>query len=123
VKAVNSDILVLTDKPSAPRNVRPIEVDSSFITVAWDAPAADGGSPVTGYVVEKKDSKRGEYMFVSQVDSATMQLKAIRLFEGVDYMFRVFAENPAGLSSPCETDKAITAKQPYGENCQLTHFV
>jgi len=105
----------LTDKPSAPRNVRPIEVDSTFITVAWDAPAADGGSPVTGYVVEKKDSKRGEYMFVSHVDSSTMQLKATRLFEGVDYMFRVFAENPAGLSSPCETDKPIKAKVPYGK--------
>jgi Fibronectin type III domain len=91
-----------------------VEVDATFITVAWEAPSTDGGSPVTGYVVEKKDSKRGEYVFVAHVDSTTMQLKVTRLFEGVDYMFRVFAENPAGLSLPCETDKPITAKLPYG---------
>jgi Fibronectin type III domain len=96
--------------------VRPIEVDATFITIAWDAPAVDGGSPVTGYVVEKMDTKRGEYMFVANVDATTTQLKVTRLFEGLDYMFRVFAENPAGLSSPCETDKSIKAKLPFGES-------
>ena len=65
--------------------------------------------------MEKKDSKRGEYVFVAHVDSTTMQLKVTRLFEGVDYMFRVFAENPAGLSLPGETDKPIRAKIPFGE--------
>lgn len=103
------------DKPSAPRNLRPIEVDATFITVAWDAPAVDGGSPITGYVIEKKDSKRGDYSFVAHVDSTTQQLKITRLFEGVDYMFRVFAENPAGLSSPCETEKPIRARIPFGK--------
>ena len=59
--------------------------------------------------------KRAEYMFVGHVDSSTTQLKATRLFEGTDYMFRVFAENPAGLSSPCLTERPITARLPYGQ--------
>lgn len=110
-----NSFVCITDKPSAPRNLRSIEVDATFITIAWDVPAVDGGSPITGYVIEKKDSKRGDYSFVAHVDSTTLQLKITRLFEGVDYVFRVFAENPAGLSSPCETDKPIRAKIPFGE--------
>jgi len=104
----------LSDAPSSPRNLRGIEVDSSYITLSWDSPDNDGGSALTGYVIEKRDVKRAEYMFLANVDASTLQYKAIRLFEGCDYLFRVFAENQAGLSQPCELDKPIKARTPYG---------
>ena len=104
----------ISDAPSAPRNLRCVEVDSSFITLSWDSPASDGGSALTGYVIEKRDMKRADYMFLANVDAATLQFRATRLFEGCDYMFRVFAKNQAGLSQPCETDKPIKARIPYG---------
>ena len=91
-----------------------MEVDASYITLAWESPASDGGSALTSYVIEKKDTKRAEYVFVGNVDATTLQHTVTRLFEGCDYMFRVFAENPAGLSQPCELDKPITARMPYG---------
>ena len=37
--------------PGVPVNVRLAEVGDGLVTVAWDAPADDGGSPVTGYEV------------------------------------------------------------------------
>jgi len=104
----------ISDVPSAPQNVRGVEVDATYITLAWDSPASDGGSPLTGYVIEKKDVKRADYVFVANVDATTLQYKATRLFEGCDYLFRVFAENQAGLSQPSELEKPITAKMPYG---------
>jgi len=104
----------ILDVPSSPENVRGVEVDSTYITLAWDSPASDGGSALTGYVVEKRDMKRADYVFVANLDAATLQYKATRLFEGCDYMFRVFAENQAGLSQPAEVDKPITARIPYG---------
>jgi len=55
-------------------------------------------------------------VFLANVDATTLQYKATRLFEGSDYMFRVFAENQAGLSQPCELDKPITARMPYGQS-------
>ena len=58
--------------------------------------------------------KRAEYVFVGNVDATTLQHTVTRLFEGCDYIFRVFAENQAGLSQPCELDKPIKAKMPYG---------
>ena len=105
-----------TDVPSSPRNVHPVEVDSTYIELAWESPESDGGSAVTGYVVEKRDMKRADFVFVANVDTTTHQYRATRLFEGCDYMFRVFAENQAGLSQPCETDKPITARMPYGQS-------
>jgi len=108
--------IVCADAPSSPLNLRGVEVDATYITLSWDAPASDGGSPLTGYVVEKKDMKRaaGDYVFLANVPATTLQYKATRLFEGCEYMFRVFAENQAGLSQPCQLDKPITARMPYG---------
>ena len=37
------------------------------------------------------------------------------LQEGKKYKFRVKAVNPEGESEPLEADKAIIAKNPYGE--------
>ena len=102
--------------PSSPRQVRAVETDSTYITLAWDSPDSDGGSPLTGYVVEKRDMKRADFVFLANVDATARQYRATRLFEGCDYMFRVFAENQAGLSQPGETDKPITAKMPYGQS-------
>jgi len=110
---------LISDVPSAPQKLRGTEVDASYITLAWDIPETDGGSALTGYVIEKKDMKRADYVFVANVDASTLQYKATRLFEGFEYLFRVFAENQAGLSKPCELDKPITARMPYG---QITFF-
>ena len=95
--------------------MRGVEVDSTYITLAWESPDSDGGSALTGYVVEKRDMKRADFVFLANVDAATLQCRATRLFEGCDYMFRVFAENQAGLSQPGETDTPITARMPYGQ--------
>jgi len=105
-----------TDVPSSPRNMRAVAVDSTYIDLAWDSPDSDGGSALTGYVIEKRDMKRADFVFVANVDATTQQYRATRLFEGCNYMFRVFAENQAGLSEPCETDKPITARVPYGQS-------
>lgn len=61
------------------------------------------------------DMKRGEYMFAEHLDASTLKSTVTRLFEGTDYVFRVFAENPAGLSAPAETQQPIRAKMPFGE--------
>ena len=106
--------MLFADVPSAPQNLRGTEVDASYITLAWDIPATDGGSAITGYVIEKKDIKRADYVLVANVDATTMQCKATKLFEGSEYLFRVFAENQVGLSKPCELDKPIKARIPYG---------
>ena len=104
-----------SDRPSPPRNVRPTEVQKDYIVIAWDESEFDGGSPITGYVVEKQDVKRQSWVQVDKVDAATRSLKATKLVEGNQYHFRVMAENDVGVSDPTQTDEPITAKLPFGK--------
>jgi len=47
-----------TDPPG-----KPVVVDSAknFIKVQWDKPKRDGGAPVTGYNIERKDPRTGTW--------------------------------------------------------------
>lgn len=106
--------LRIIDLPSPPRNLQVIEIDASYAVLQWEEPASDGGTPILGYNLEKKDITRDDFIYVASVGASVRQYKVIRLFEGIDYQFRVYAENQVGVSLPCETLKSIKAKQPYG---------
>lgn len=108
------DILSI-GKPLPPRNLRVVEVDSAYMVIEWETPEGDGGSPVTGFTVEKRDAKRDDFTHVATVDARTTKFRVTRLFEGTEYFFRVFAENEAGLSAPCSTQQPVKAKPPYGK--------
>ncbi len=44
-------------------------------------------------------------------------MQVLNLFEGADYLFRVFAENKVGPSlKPAELEVPIRAKMPYGKS-------
>ena len=82
----------------------------------WEAPATDGGSPITGYTIEQRDSYDSGYRFVASVDEFANGFQVTNLQEGHDYSFRVFAQNQAGLSQPpAEIKPAIKAKLPFGK--------
>ncbi len=58
----------VSDKPDPPCNLRVTETSTDFMNIAWDAPPSDGGSPLIGYVIEKRDTKRPGYIFIADVD-------------------------------------------------------
>jgi len=88
---------------------------TDYITVMWDSPESDGGSPVTSYIVEKRDVSRPTWLKSGTVDADCTQFKATNLFEGVDYSFRVFAVNKVGPSKQAaELDQPCKAKMPFG---------
>ena len=107
------------DKPSPPRNLHATETDSSYILLAWDLPETDGGSPIIGYNIEKRDSKRDEFVYVASVDATALHFKVTRLFEGNEYYFRIFAENQVGSSLPCEMERSVKAKPPCGKTFRI----
>lgn len=47
-------MLFIVDPPGAPGSPRGIETTEDSITIAWQKPRHDGGSPITGYVIEKR---------------------------------------------------------------------
>ena len=107
--------ILLTEKPSKPEGpLEAIDIQRTAITLRWKPPKDDGGSPLTGYVIEKRDAKRGSWTKAGKVDGSTTEFCVLDLLEKSDYYFRVMAVNKAGQSEPLESDKAITAKSPFG---------
>lgn len=80
----------------------------------WQAPSSDGGSPITNYVVEKRDVRRKTWQ---AVDTTVKELKytVTPLNEGSLYVFRVAAENAVGMGEFCELEDAVLAKDTFSK--------
>lgn len=74
----------------------------------------NGGAPITNYVVEKQNTKTGEWSTVSTFVRGT-DFDVSGLEDGHMYRFRVRAANEYGTSEPLEGDKAILAENPYSK--------
>ena len=87
-------------RPSAPRSVVAVvapapTVGSGQVGIGWLAPASTGGSPITGYVIQR--SSNGSAWTTLAVTSAnTCTFKATGLTNGTRHYFRVLARNAAG---------------------------
>lgn len=82
--------------------------------VAWDKPESDGGSPITGYYIERKE--RNSLLWVKANDTVvrTTEYPCAGLIEGLEYTFRVSAINRAGQGKPSKKTDFITARTPVG---------
>lgn len=97
------------DEPGAPGNVRATDWDKDHVDLAWTPPADDGGSPVTGYIVEKKD-KYGQWEKALEVPANECKATVPDLAEGQPYEFRVRAVNKAGPGIPSDATPTIITK-------------
>ena len=113
----------IVDKPAPPRNLCVKEINPNYITLQWNTPDEDGGAPITGYVIEKADAKRRTFAAAGNTDADTLVFKATKLYEGSEYLFKVFAENAVGLSEPATLPEPVTAKLPFGESRLIFHLV
>lgn len=101
------------DRPSPPKGplkVGPVYKDSAGLT--WEAPEDDGGSDITNYIVEKRDTRSGTWVPVSNFVPGT-SFTVPKLQEGHEYEFRVIAENAFGRSDPLTTEEPVLAKDPF----------
>ncbi|TPP56261.1 Twitchin [Fasciola gigantica] len=97
------------EPPKGPLEVTDVRGDSCKLS--WNPPSDNGGSPITNYVVEKMDTKTGEWTPVSRFVRQP-EYEVTGLEEGNNYKFRVRAENELGVSEPLEAQRAITAENP-----------
>ena len=110
------------EKPSSPRKLKVSDVTKDSACLSWDSPKSDGGSPVTRYVVEKRQDSSGEFVEALSVDGSTCSVKVDGLSPDCSYEFRVFAQNEAGSSeSPAEMKTPVTTVKAIG-NVSF-HFV
>ncbi|GFR28875.1 titin, partial [Trichonephila clavata] len=94
--------------PSSP--VGPLNVSNmtnKTLTLSWKPPENNGGAELTAYIVEKRESNKKAWNRLETLQPHIRSYTVHNLTHTKEYHFRVFAENPAGLSPPLETDKPI----------------
>ena len=64
-----------------------------YIVVEWEVPEDDGGEPITGYTVERRNAEKQTWIKVGEVDADTLTIKATKLTKAHRYYFHVVAEN------------------------------
>ena len=96
--------------PDAPGNASATPTSNGEVTVAWDAPASDGGEAVSRYTVEYADNSA--FTNSTTGDSTTTSLKTGQLTLGTEYHFRVRAVNAVGNSAWSATVTATPRKPP-----------
>jgi hypothetical protein len=104
-------------------------MDSTWISLEWDAPRNDGGSRVIGYLLEYKEPNSATWLKASQYtikdnkftieslhDKGTYEFRGrIYLFSySTNSHFAATAKNVAGWSKPGPSSGPITLKPKYG---------
>ena len=93
---------VAATKPGVPGHLNVLPHDAEALDVYWEAPASDGGSDITGYKVQWKESA-DSWETPADVSEATASgtIHTIAgLTDGVEYSVRVLATNRVGDSPP-----------------------
>ncbi|KAK9882447.1 hypothetical protein WA026_021478 [Henosepilachna vigintioctopunctata] len=101
--------------PTAPLEIRTIGPNA--IVIEWGLPETDGGSPLLGYKIAIKDTKKTMWMEIGRVNKGVHKFTIRDLQEGHDYLIRIFARNEIGLSEPLESDEPFKVL-PSGETDQ-----
>lgn len=109
------------DPPSPPRWLEVINITKNTADLKWTVPEKDGGSPITNYIVEKRDVRRKGWQTVDTTVKDT-KYTVSPLTEGSLYVFRVAAENAIGQSDYCEVEDSVLAKDTFSK-FQLTYCV
>ncbi|MDE1863357.1 MAG: fibronectin type III domain-containing protein [Thaumarchaeota archaeon] len=92
--------------PGAPQNLTLDSVNSSSATISWDPPLSNGGSPITGYEIERSGSESLQKASRNSTGPAYFSFgngttfDDISLDGGSTYIYIVFAKNLAGLGPP-----------------------
>ena len=104
--------LLLVENPGVPREMM-IEPGNQQLTVTWQPPADDGGSPVTGYLVQWKDTGE-EFSDTERRATVTDRRHQIpSLDNGSTYTVQVRAVNLAGTGPPAsETGVPVSVPGP-----------
>uniref|UniRef100_A0A3B5QFN7 Titin n=1 Tax=Xiphophorus maculatus TaxID=8083 RepID=A0A3B5QFN7_XIPMA len=105
-KAVETtDPIRASQTPTPPESIIPTDITKNSVSLAWTKPKHDGGSRISGYVLEAKKKGTDQWAHVTTVK--TMDFTVKNLNENEEYIFHVMAVNQSGRSAPRESKPII----------------
>uniref|UniRef100_A0A3B4GCT5 Titin n=1 Tax=Pundamilia nyererei TaxID=303518 RepID=A0A3B4GCT5_9CICH len=97
-----------SERPLPPGKVSLREVTSKSVTLSWEKPDHDGGSRITGYIVEMQGKGSEKWTQVMVVKSNEAHVTG--LTQGEEYTFRISSINEKGVSDPRPLNVPVVAK-------------
>ncbi|CAJ2377192.1 MAG: hypothetical protein IBGAMO2_50011 [Arenicellales bacterium IbO2] len=85
--------------PGAPRNLRASPVNSEELVVEWNAPASDGGTPVTSYILRVAVAGSAEPLRTVIVRAPALTHTLTNLTDGAAYELQIAAQTIAGIGA------------------------
>uniref|UniRef100_A0A3P9AZI6 Immunoglobulin-like and fibronectin type III domain-containing protein 1 n=1 Tax=Maylandia zebra TaxID=106582 RepID=A0A3P9AZI6_9CICH len=102
--------LIVLDRPGPPEGpVKTVETTSSIIEIKWNPPKDDGGSAVTNYIIERQQTGQSLWTKLGDVSADKTSFRDRNVTHGKKYNYRIYAENPEGISDALETAESIMA--------------
>lgn len=86
------------------------------MTVHWKNPEDDGGSPLSGYLLEMRETNRQYWNKVDQVPASVTSYNVQNLRQNTEYEFRVTAINKIGQSDSLVSEGPYMAKSPFSKH-------
>lgn len=106
--------MAIPDPPGPPAKIRIADSTKSSITLGWSKPVYDGGSEVTGYVVEMRQGEEEWTIVSTKGEVRTTEYVVSNLKPGINYYFQVSAVNCAGQGEPIAMTEPVQAKDILG---------
>ena len=99
-------------QPEGPLAVK--GMSSNSVTLSWEPPVEDGGSPITGYLLAKRDMHSKIWEDLDPVPEYVNEFTVPYLRENKRYMFRVAATNANGTGEWLQTMDVVHVKRASG---------
>ena len=108
---INVNVIGRPSPPAGPIEVSSITSESCVLD--WGGPEDDGGTDITNYIVEKRESGSTAWQLINSSVKRT-SLHVSHLTKYMQYTFRICAENRFGVSKSTESE-TIVAEHPFSE--------
>ena len=100
------------DPPGPPSQPEIVDSNFTYIRLKWNKPDSDGGNPVSGYIIESKETGSNEWIQCNGYPVKLPEYTASNVQEGQTYEFRIKAVNDAGIGEPSKASKPQKAEPP-----------
>uniref|UniRef100_A0AAY4B5W5 Titin n=1 Tax=Denticeps clupeoides TaxID=299321 RepID=A0AAY4B5W5_9TELE len=97
------------DVPASPTKPKIVDSTKNSVSVSWNKPLSDGGTPILGYSVEYKKTEDEEWTTAVQI-TKNMEFIVSGLTADVEYVFAVKAINKIGVSDISPVSEPQVAK-------------